>query len=59
MGLSPRECEVTRWVIEGKCNADIGRILGISPRTVQKHMENIFVRLGVASRTAAAAHILD
>jgi DNA-binding CsgD family transcriptional regulator len=52
--LSIREAEVLKWVAEAKTNKEIGLILGISPRTVQKHLESIFAKLGVETRTAAA-----
>lgn len=52
--LTRREREVLDWVARGKTNADIGAILGMSPRTAQKHLESVFVKLGVESRTAAA-----
>lgn len=55
LGLSPRETEVLRWVVGNKTNPEIGTILGISPRTVQKHLERIYVRLGVENRAAAAS----
>jgi len=55
LGLSRREEEVLTWVAFGKTNGEVGRILGLSPRTVQKHLEHIFQKLGVESRTAAAA----
>jgi DNA-binding CsgD family transcriptional regulator len=42
-------------VIHGKTNRDIGDILGISHRTINKHLENLFAKLGVETRTAAAA----
>ena len=42
------------WVIKGKINRDIGDILGSSPMTVKKHLEHVFVKLGVETRTAAA-----
>ena len=54
LGLTKRETEVLAWVAEGKTNAEIGNILSISPRTVQKHLEHIFTKLGVETRTAAA-----
>ena len=41
------------WVIKGKTNRDIGDILGMSPRTVNKHLEHVFEKLGVETRTAA------
>lgn len=53
--LTPRETEVLSWVAEGKTNEEIGAILTLSPRTVQKHLEHIFSKLGVETRTAAAA----
>lgn len=53
--LTPRECQVLSWVARGKSNAQIGTLLGISPRTVNKHLDHIYVKLGVESRTAAAA----
>jgi DNA-binding CsgD family transcriptional regulator len=53
--LSPREVEVLRLVAQGFSNADIARILFISPATVAKHMEHIFDRTGVRTRNAAAA----
>jgi DNA-binding NarL/FixJ family response regulator len=54
MGLSRRESEVMRWVIEGKTNEEIGVILGISRATVRTHLQNIFPKLGVENRLAAA-----
>ncbi|TWG81136.1 LuxR family two component transcriptional regulator [Cupriavidus gilardii J11] len=53
--LTPREAEVLSWVAKGKTNRDIGDILGISARTVNKHLEHIFEKLGVETRAAAAA----
>jgi len=53
--LTPREMEVLNWVAKGKTNRDIADILGMSPRTVNKHLEHIFVKLGVETRSAAAA----
>lgn len=53
--LTQREAEVLYWVIKGKTNRDIGDILGTSPRTVHKHLEHVFAKLGVETRTAAAA----
>lgn len=52
--LTAREAEVLYWVICGKTNRDIGEILGSSHRTVNKHLEHIFEKLGVETRTAAA-----
>lgn len=53
--LTPRELEVLRLVAEGTKNATIAAGLGISPQTVRKHLENIFAKLSVDNRTAAAA----
>ncbi|HET9642340.1 MAG TPA: response regulator transcription factor [Burkholderiaceae bacterium] len=52
--LTSREAEVLYWVVKGKINRDIGEILGTSPRTVNKHLEHVFGKLGVETRTAAA-----
>ena len=56
-GLTAREAEVLRWVAAGKSDAQIGAILRISARTVQKHLQNVYDKLGVESRTAAAMRI--
>jgi len=53
-GLTPREAEVLRWVSAGKTDRDIGAILAISPRTVHKHLQHVYEKLGVETRTAAA-----
>ncbi|MBS0346421.1 MAG: response regulator transcription factor [Proteobacteria bacterium] len=53
--LTNREAEVLYWVIKGKTSPDIGEILGSSPRTVNKHLEHVFAKLGVENRTAAAS----
>jgi DNA-binding NarL/FixJ family response regulator len=53
--LTPREVDVLLWVAKGKTNRDIAEILGMSPRTVNKHLEHIYVKLGVETRSAAAA----
>lgn len=53
--LTSRETEVLLWVARGKTNRDIAEILGMSPRTVNKHLEHVFEKLGVETRTAAAA----
>ncbi|MEK8031748.1 response regulator transcription factor [Ideonella sp. DXS29W] len=53
--LTTREAEVLYWVIQGKTNRDIGDILGASPATVKKHLERVFGKLGVETRTAAAS----
>jgi CheY-like chemotaxis protein/DNA-binding CsgD family transcriptional regulator len=53
--LTAREAEVLYWVIQGKTNRDIGDILGASPATVKKHLERVYGKLGVETRTAAAS----
>jgi DNA-binding NarL/FixJ family response regulator len=55
LGLTTREAEVLLWLSKGKTNRDIAQILGLSPRTVDKHLEQIYAKLGVENRTAAAA----
>ena len=57
--LTAREAEVLYWVVKGKINRDIGDILGASPATVKKHLERIFAKLGVETRTSAAAMALN
>jgi len=54
-GLTRREAEVLLWVSYGKSNRTISEILGISPRTVNKHLEQVFKKLGVETRAAATA----
>lgn len=53
--LTSRESEVLLWISRGKSNREIGEILTISPRTVNKHLEQVFVKLGVENRASAAA----
>jgi DNA-binding CsgD family transcriptional regulator len=55
--LTRRECEVVCLVAEGKTNAEIARQLWISPGTVRRHLENVFAKLGVHTRTAAVARL--
>lgn len=50
-----RELDVLEWLSKGKTNRDIGESLGMSPRTVNKHLEHIYTKLGVETRTAAVA----
>jgi len=57
--LSARELEVLRLVAAGKTNKDIARELHLSGKTVDRHMSNIFAKLNVPTRTAAAAYAYD
>lgn len=59
LGISQRQAEVLVWVAQGKTNAEIATILSMSHRTVQKHLERIYQKLGVETRTAAAMRALD
>ncbi|CAN7387973.1 response regulator [Pararhizobium sp. LjRoot238] len=52
--LTVREAQVLLWIAKGKSNRDIGEILGLSARTVNKHLEQIYVKLGVENRASAA-----
>ena len=52
--LTHRESEVLLWIAKGKSNRDIAEILGLSARTVTKHLEQIYVKLGVENRASAA-----
>jgi DNA-binding CsgD family transcriptional regulator len=56
--LTPRQWEVLRQVATGASNTQIARALGLSEATVRKHLENVFLRLGVQSRTEAVARVL-
>ena len=58
-GITVREAEVLTWIANGKSNSDIGAILDLSPRTINKHLERIFRKLSVENRTAAAAMALN
>ena len=52
--ITAREADVLFWLSRGKASRDIGDILGLSPRTVTKHLESIYAKLGVENRTAAS-----
>lgn len=54
LGLTDREVEVVRLVAVGRTNPEIGRLLGISPRTAQRHVMNVYDKLGVESRAGLA-----
>lgn len=55
LNITQREAEVLLWVSYGKSNSDISDVLTISPRTVQKHLEHIYEKIGVETRSSAAA----
>jgi DNA-binding CsgD family transcriptional regulator len=56
LGLTPREGEVLRWLVQGLSDREIAEELFISPRTVQGHVAGLLAKLGLASRAAAAAY---
>ncbi len=58
LGLTTREAEVAAWLARGKSNPEIAIILGMKARTVEKHLEHIYVKLGVENRLAATLQIL-
>jgi len=57
--VTVREREVLSWLAAGKTDKDIGQILGMSPRTVQKHLQHIYEKLGVETRTAAVVRAME
>jgi DNA-binding CsgD family transcriptional regulator len=57
-GLTAREREILRWVARGKTNPEIASLLWVAPSTVRKHLENVYAKLGVSTRTAAVALFL-
>ena len=57
--LSPREKTVLNWMRHGKTNWEISKILGVSERTVRFHVEGIFNKLNVTSRTQAVAYAVE
>jgi DNA-binding NarL/FixJ family response regulator len=59
LGLTIRETEILMWISRGKTNKEMGIILGSSPRTINKHLEHIFEKLGVTTRTAAVSAVLQ
>src|SRR6476659_1513530 len=59
LGLTPRVAETLLWLAQGKTNADIATILGNSESTVKKHVFEIFTKLGVETRGAAALRALE
>lgn len=59
LGLTAREAEILMWISRGKTNKEVGLILDSSPRTVNKHLEHVFEKLGVATRAAAVSMALQ
>jgi DNA-binding NarL/FixJ family response regulator len=59
LGLTPRAAEALLWLAQGKTNADIATILGITESTVKKHVQEMFDKLGVETRGAAALRALE
>jgi DNA-binding CsgD family transcriptional regulator len=59
LGLTPRERQILAWVARGKTNPEIAQILWVAPSTVRKHLENVYAKLGVHTRTAAAAFVRE
>lgn len=59
LGLTRKECEVLVWVAQGKSDVEVAMIVGMGVRTVDKHLEHIYAKLGVENRTAAACRALD
>lgn len=59
LGLGRREAEVLAWVAGGKSNEEVAAILGVSLTTVKKHLEWVYIKLGVENRTAATIRALD
>jgi DNA-binding CsgD family transcriptional regulator len=57
--LTPREVDCLRWVLKGKSDTDIGKILDISHTTVHFHIERVKKKLGVRTRTQAAAIVVS
>jgi DNA-binding NarL/FixJ family response regulator len=59
LGITPREAEVLLWVAQGKSNADVAAILRMSEKTVKQHLGNIFAKLGLENRNAAALRVIE
>jgi len=59
LGLTPRAAETLLWLAQGKTNADIATILGITESTIKKHVQEIFEKLAVETRGAAAVRALE
>jgi len=59
LGLTPRAAEALLWLAQGKTNSDIATILGVTESTIKKYVQEIFEKLGVETRGAAAVHALE
>jgi CheY-like chemotaxis protein/DNA-binding CsgD family transcriptional regulator len=59
LGLTAREAEILMWISRGKTNKEVGLIIDSSPRTINKHLEHVFEKLGVATRAAAVSVALQ
>jgi DNA-binding CsgD family transcriptional regulator len=58
LGLTARERQVLAWVARGKRNPEVAEILWVTPSTVRKHLEDVYAKLGVHTRTAAVTRFL-
>jgi DNA-binding CsgD family transcriptional regulator len=58
LGLTARERQILAWVARGKTNAEVAETLWVAPSTVRKHLENVYAKLGVSTRTAAVTRFL-
>ena len=58
-GLSDREVEVLRLIARGRSNREVAQLLVISPKTVGRHVENVYAKIGVRSRAAAAVFAME
>jgi DNA-binding CsgD family transcriptional regulator len=58
LDLTPRESQILSWVARGMTNREVAELLWIAPTTVRKHLENVYAKLGVTTRTAAVARFL-
>jgi two-component system nitrate/nitrite response regulator NarL len=59
LNLTPREFEVLGWLVQGRCNKEIARQLGIEAQTVKNHMKPIFLKFGVTSRTQLLVKVFE
>jgi DNA-binding CsgD family transcriptional regulator len=59
LGLTERQIAVAFWLVQGKSDSEVALILGVSPRTVSKHVETVLAKLGCSNRTAAAVQLVE